>query len=253
MLNPFSPGSGVKPTALEGRAAENEAFDLLIARTKQRRPNRSMLLTGLRGVGKTVLLNQFASQAVRNSWPIVSVETQPGEAGQQMTRKAFARALGIVGRKLNIKGGAGLPNLPGRLSSVRSYAERLFDYRFIGPLDPESAGAAITGPMAKFRWLSMGSISKVVLSKSWWRRQLAIRISCKKFPARIWLSVVGDCAAKAHHQRRREACGGGWYPATGHKFRHCALAKRHKRRAGLSAGNGKRRRRWVMHSVGAAG
>ena len=46
--NPYSPGSGLRPKVLSGRKAEVEAFDLLIARTKLRRPNRGMVLTGLR-------------------------------------------------------------------------------------------------------------------------------------------------------------------------------------------------------------
>ncbi|WP_251045822.1 ATP-binding protein [Arthrobacter sp. ISL-5] len=43
--------------------------------------------------------------------------------------------------------GAGLPNLPGKLSATRSYSERLFDYRTIGALDHASAADAISLPM----------------------------------------------------------------------------------------------------------
>lgn len=42
--------------------------------------------------------------------------------------------------------GAGLPSLPGSLSDARSYAERLFDYREIGPLAPPDAAAALIEP-----------------------------------------------------------------------------------------------------------
>lgn len=42
--------------------------------------------------------------------------------------------------------GAGLPDLPGRLAEAKSYAERLYDYRFLGPLDPPTAGVALTAP-----------------------------------------------------------------------------------------------------------
>lgn len=45
--------------------------------------------------------------------------------------------------------GAGLPNLPGKLSATRSYSERLFDYRTIGALDPASAADAISVPMIR--------------------------------------------------------------------------------------------------------
>ncbi|WP_251039534.1 ATP-binding protein [Arthrobacter sp. ISL-72] len=67
-MNPFAPGSGLKPPALEGREAEIEAFDRLIVRTKRQAAERGMLLSGLRGVGKTVLLNNFAAQAELHDW-----------------------------------------------------------------------------------------------------------------------------------------------------------------------------------------
>jgi hypothetical protein len=44
----------------------------------------------------------------------------------------------------------GLPNLPGKLSEARSYAERLFDYRQIGPLDEASSMRALEEPAVKF-------------------------------------------------------------------------------------------------------
>lgn len=48
-MNPFAPGSGLKPPALEGREAEIDAFDRLIVRTKRQAAERGMLLSGLRG------------------------------------------------------------------------------------------------------------------------------------------------------------------------------------------------------------
>jgi hypothetical protein len=42
--------------------------------------------------------------------------------------------------------GAGLPSLPRTLSEARSYAERLFDYRVVGPLSPPDAAAALLEP-----------------------------------------------------------------------------------------------------------
>ncbi len=46
--------------------------------------------------------------------------------------------------------GAGLPNLPSKLSEARSYAERLFDYRQVGPLNPEASARALEEPAVKF-------------------------------------------------------------------------------------------------------
>ncbi len=55
--NPFSPGAGSPPPELVGRDPSLEQARILLGRIKQKRAEKSMLLTGLRGVGKTVLLN----------------------------------------------------------------------------------------------------------------------------------------------------------------------------------------------------
>lgn len=57
--NPFSPGAGTPPPELVGRDELLEDASVLFARTKLKRPEKSILLTGLRGVGKTVLLNEM--------------------------------------------------------------------------------------------------------------------------------------------------------------------------------------------------
>ena len=57
--NPYSPGAGSRPPALVGREREIDAMDVALQRLLQGRDARSQLLVGLRGVGKTVLLNEF--------------------------------------------------------------------------------------------------------------------------------------------------------------------------------------------------
>ncbi len=61
--NPYTPGAGSKPPALAGRDAQLDAFRVLLERLRRGRPEKSMIITGLRGVGKTVLLNTFGSIA----------------------------------------------------------------------------------------------------------------------------------------------------------------------------------------------
>jgi AAA ATPase domain len=61
--NPFSPGAGSPPPELVGRAPILEQANVLIGRVKVGRSEKSMLLTGLRGVGKTVLLNEIDRMA----------------------------------------------------------------------------------------------------------------------------------------------------------------------------------------------
>ena len=58
-LNPFTPGAGTPPPELAGRADIMQRAEVLLERTKRGRASKSLLLTGLRGVGKTVLLNEI--------------------------------------------------------------------------------------------------------------------------------------------------------------------------------------------------
>ncbi len=64
--NPFRPGAGHKPPYLAGREAEKEEFLRLLAQHKPILEN--MVLTGLRGVGKTVLLDTFKPEAIERGW-----------------------------------------------------------------------------------------------------------------------------------------------------------------------------------------
>ena len=246
-LNPYAPGSGLRPPAMTGRGAEIDAFDLIVARSKRQLHSRGMVLTGLRGVGKTVLLNSLRAHADRMGWFTIGLEGMSGGTGATVLREKLARELLMASRKLvrrsatsrikeavktissfsatvGVAGaefgfettqgradsgsieidleemvedlalalkeersafglfidemqdldpellaaliavqhqagqrewpfyiiGAGLPNLPAVLSEARSYAERLFDYRRIGPLDETAARQALEEPAVKF-------------------------------------------------------------------------------------------------------
>jgi hypothetical protein len=61
--NPYTPGAGTRPSELAGRDEEIENFRILLARLREGRPEQSQIITGLRGVGKTVLLNTFEDYA----------------------------------------------------------------------------------------------------------------------------------------------------------------------------------------------
>jgi len=242
-LNPYAPGSGLQPPELAGRTTQLEAFDTLIARTGNGLQSRGMILWGLRGVGKTVLLNRLAAMARAHQWLVAEIEARPGDAGRAANRshlgrellKAARRTLGARARgkakdavesigsfsfQIGVSGvtlgvdrregradsgdleadledmvedvtsalaqerkgfaifvdemqeldqelmesllsvqhlagqrgwpffvvGAGLPNLPAKLSEARSYAERLFDYQEIGALTTEAADTALVQP-----------------------------------------------------------------------------------------------------------
>jgi hypothetical protein len=72
--NPFSPGAGAPPPELVGRDNILEQANILLGRVKERRPEKSLLLTGLRGVGKTVLLNEIDRMAQARGYRTVVVE-----------------------------------------------------------------------------------------------------------------------------------------------------------------------------------
>src|SRR5438046_9849873 len=72
--NPFSPGAGAPPPELVGREAILEQARVLLARIKAKRPEKSILLTGLRGVGKTVLLNEIERMAAENGYRTLALE-----------------------------------------------------------------------------------------------------------------------------------------------------------------------------------
>lgn len=72
--NPFSPGAGSPPPELVGRDPILEQARILFGRIKNGRSEKSMLLTGLRGVGKTVLLNEIERIALADGYRTVSFE-----------------------------------------------------------------------------------------------------------------------------------------------------------------------------------
>jgi hypothetical protein len=72
--NPFSPGAGSPPPELVGRDSILEQTRILLARVREQRPEKSFLLTGLRGVGKTVLLNSMERQAEDRGYRTILIE-----------------------------------------------------------------------------------------------------------------------------------------------------------------------------------
>lgn len=72
--NPFSPGAGAPPPELVGREAILEQARVLLGRIKAKRPEKSILLTGLRGVGKTVLLNEIERMAEKEGYRTLGLE-----------------------------------------------------------------------------------------------------------------------------------------------------------------------------------
>jgi predicted AAA+ superfamily ATPase len=79
--NPYSPGAGSPPPELVGRDRILEDARILLARVKSKKPEKSLFLTGLRGVGKTVLLNEIERIARANEYRTIAIEASDYPAG----------------------------------------------------------------------------------------------------------------------------------------------------------------------------
>jgi AAA ATPase-like protein len=91
--NPFAPGAGQRPPELAGRDRELAAFEVVLERVARGRPERSLVLTGLRGVGKTVLLGELRSTAIRRGWGAGKVEARPDGGLRRPLSAALHRAV----------------------------------------------------------------------------------------------------------------------------------------------------------------
>jgi len=244
IANPYSPGAGTPPPELAGRDELLRAVDIASQRIRAGRHAKSVLMIGLRGVGKTVLLDRMRENAEAAGLHTLRIEApearslpailapQLRQALLRLSRSEQARALGhralraLTGfaKALKVKYedievgfdldaepgladngdlehdlqalleaagraaqaadtalvmfidelqyveeeqlaslitalhrcaqqkvpvmlvGAGLPQLPGRMGRAKSYAERLFDFPFVVPLDTVAARDALEVP-----------------------------------------------------------------------------------------------------------
>lgn len=244
ITNPYAPGAGTPPPELAGRDELLRLVSIATQRIQAGRQAKSVLMIGLRGVGKTVLLDRMRDDAEAAGLQTLRIEAPEGrslpailapqlrqallrlsrsEQARDLGRRAlqalagFAKALKLkyedievgldfepepgladngdlehdlqalleaAGRAAQAAGtalilfvdelqyveeeqlaslitalhrcaqrqvpvmlvGAGLPQLPGRMGRAKSYAERLFDFPFVGPLDANAAHAALEVP-----------------------------------------------------------------------------------------------------------
>lgn len=95
--NPYSPGAGKRPPALVGRDDQMAAFDIAVRRLAAGRSDRSQMLTGLRGVGKTVLLREFRDVAAGHGWVRQSLEaSEDGPFAHQIAAAAQGALLDLT-------------------------------------------------------------------------------------------------------------------------------------------------------------
>lgn len=72
--NPYAPGAGTPPPELAGRDEMREMVRVSLERIRAGRPAKSILMIGLRGVGKTVLLDQLRDEAEAAGMHTIRVE-----------------------------------------------------------------------------------------------------------------------------------------------------------------------------------
>ncbi|HVS11442.1 MAG TPA: ATP-binding protein [Planctomycetota bacterium] len=91
--NPYSPGAGTPPPELAGRDELQERVRIALERIRRGKPSKSVLIVGLRGVGKTVLLDQFARDAEGAGLHTMRVEAPEGRSLPGMLAPELRKAL----------------------------------------------------------------------------------------------------------------------------------------------------------------
>ena len=93
VTNPYAPGAGSQPPELAGRGDIIEKTRIALARVKKGYSAKSLMLVGLRGVGKTVLLNHISSMAQNEGYIAVMGEAQENKSLPELLIPALRRIL----------------------------------------------------------------------------------------------------------------------------------------------------------------
>ncbi len=106
--SPYRPGTGLEPPYLGDRQRQIEDFRRFLSEPHN---PRNVLVTGLRGVGKTVLLNHYTSEAEGARWAVVEREFSEADAEPDVFARAVLADLAALVRRLS---------LPARLGAAAS-------------------------------------------------------------------------------------------------------------------------------------
>lgn len=148
--NPYRPGVGIRPGYLAGRDRAIGRFQAML-RAAPEQP-AAMRMTGLRGVGKTVLLDVFAEKAVTAGWEPVQLEFQPSHNTDEALQEALVDVLDRARRRMSR-----VERLKAAASRIVPEAVRLTWDDFSLELSPGSkAEAALTEELFETVRLAIG-------------------------------------------------------------------------------------------------
>lgn len=145
ILNPFSPGAGTPPPELAGRQPILDKAHIMFERLKIGRSEKSFLLIGLRGVGKTVLLNEINRLAEQSKYKSIFIEAHERKSLVALLLPPLRQLLFQLDRMENIsrKVKRGLSVLKSFMSSVKM---KIQDIEISLDIDPE-IGTADSGDL----------------------------------------------------------------------------------------------------------
>lgn len=134
--NPFAPGAGSPPPELAGRDSVRQKMQLCLGRLRIGRPAKSVMLVGLRGVGKTVLLDQMMKDADVGGAITIRIEAPEGRSLPAMLAPQLRLALLRLSRVVKaahyaVQGLKALAGFASKLKLTYNDIEVGFDY------DPE--------------------------------------------------------------------------------------------------------------------
>jgi hypothetical protein len=103
VTNPFAPGAGTPPPELAGRDDLRETVRVALERVRRGLPTKSVLMVGLRGVGKTVLLDRMRDDAEAAGIHTLRIEAPEGRSLPALIAPQLRSALLRLSRNLNAK------------------------------------------------------------------------------------------------------------------------------------------------------
>lgn len=140
LTNPFSPGAGNQPPELAGRSDLLRQVEILLARVKAGRSEQSMFMVGLRGVGKTVLLNRVREMAAAQGYQALLIEAHESKPLPLLLLPPLRQTLFAMDRMQNVsqKVKRGLRVLRSFIGAVKV---KVGDAEFGLDIDPETGSA----------------------------------------------------------------------------------------------------------------